>query len=96
MSGGGFAAGCEIFDSSFVLFFVSFSVLVGVSSPDGEVTGQRSWSSRRKEPVFPTHDGRQGDASMHHILFNRYPLLELIYPGFWLRIVFEFVSLHSN
>ena len=36
-----------------IVFFVLLSAIVDFSSPDGEVTGQRSWTSRREEPVFP-------------------------------------------
>ena len=70
----------------FIVFFVSLSALVVFSPPHGEVAGRRSWTSRREEPALSTSDGRQGDAGMHHILSNRYSLLELIYPGFRLRI----------
>ena len=33
---------------------------------------------------------RQGDAGMHRILLNRYPMLNLVYPGFCLHI-FHFI-----
>ena len=46
------------------------------SSPDGEVTGKRSWSSRRRESAFS--DERRGDA-VCIIYYIRYVLLELIY-----------------
>ena len=50
------------------------------SSPDGEVTGQRSWISRRREPALSGEREARRCRYASHTIY-RYALLELIYPG---------------
>ena len=59
---------------------LSFSVRLSVRIPVSE-TGPRG----EEDPPFQATK-RQGSAGMHRILFNRYPMLKFVYPGFCLHI----------
>ena len=62
--------------------YISLCALVVFSSPDGvSEAGPRG----EEDPPFQATE-RQGDAGMHRILFNRYPMLKVVYLGFWLHM----------
>ena len=66
---------------------------VDVSSPIGEVFGQRSWSSRREEPACPAsrREARRCSYASYMNSDHRCSLLELIYPGLLAALCHKFI-----